>query len=76
MAVTRDTPKAWAHAAGTPEPLYEKLSPGPGRLTSKVAERQSTRLHGAVIKVLAKQGYDAVRVRDFVALAQVSTRVF
>jgi AcrR family transcriptional regulator len=68
--------EASAQAADGTEALYEKLSPGPGRLTSEVAEHQSARIHGAMIKATAKQGYDAVRVRDVVALAGVSSRAF
>jgi AcrR family transcriptional regulator len=74
--VTREAPRARALAAGRPEALYDKLPPGPGRLTSEVADHQSTRIHGAMIKATATQGYDAVRVRDVVALAGVSTRAF
>jgi TetR/AcrR family transcriptional regulator len=76
VALTREAPEAQAQSAGRPEPLYDKLPPGPGRLTSEVADHQSTRIHGAMIKATAMQGYDAVRVRDVVALAGVSTRAF
>jgi AcrR family transcriptional regulator len=76
VAVTRAVLRAPAQALEAPEALYDKLPPGPGRLTSEVAENQSTRIHGAMIKATARQGYDGVRVRDVVALAGVSTRAF
>lgn len=76
MAAAPEAQGSPARSLGTPEALYDKLSPGPGRLTSDVAEHQSARIHGAMITATAKQGYDAVRVRDVVALAGVSTRAF
>lgn len=53
-----------------------KLSPGPGRLRKEVAAHQLTRIHRALIDVVAERGYKALRVRDVVRRAEVSTRAF
>lgn len=53
-----------------------KLSPGPGMLASDVAAHQSARIHRAMIEIVAGQGYDAVKVRELVHLAGVSSRAF
>lgn len=59
-----------------PEAFYDKLRPGPGRRTAEVAAHQSTRIHRAMTEIVADRGYDAVKVRDVVTLAGVSTRAF
>ena len=76
MPVTREVQRAPARAAGAPEALYNKLRPGPGRRTSDVADHQSVRIRGAMVKATAAQGYGAVKVKDVVSLAGVSTRSF
>ncbi len=59
-----------------PEALYEKLPPGPGRLASEVADHQRARIHNAMVELVGERGYAAVRMRDVVRLAGVSTRSF
>lgn len=58
------------------EAPYGKLSPGPGRPADQVAEHQRRRIQGAMIQIVAERGYGALRVRDLVHLAGVSSRTF
>jgi AcrR family transcriptional regulator len=53
-----------------------KLSPGPGMPASDVAAHQSARVHRAMIEIVADRGYEAVKVRELVHLAGISTRAF
>jgi AcrR family transcriptional regulator len=53
-----------------------KLSPGPGLPAKKVAAHQLVRIHRAMTEIVAAQGYKALKVRDVVRLAEVSTRAF
>ncbi len=53
-----------------------KLSPGPGRGAKQVAAHQLARIYEATIQLVAEHGYKALKVRDIVALAEVSTRAF
>jgi AcrR family transcriptional regulator len=63
--------------AGTPGPLYKRLPRGPHRLApSDVARHQRLRIHGAMVRAVAAEGYDAVTVRLLIALAGVSRRSF
>jgi AcrR family transcriptional regulator len=54
----------------------DKLSPGPGLPASEVAAHQLARVQGALVQVVAEQGYDGVKVRDIVRVAGVSSRAF
>jgi AcrR family transcriptional regulator len=54
----------------------DKLHPGPGMDASDVAAHQSARIHRAMIEVVADQGYEAVKVRELVHLAGVSSAAF
>jgi AcrR family transcriptional regulator len=65
-----------AQDARPPEALYDKLSPGPGRLASDVAAHQRARIHSAMVELVGERGYAAVKMRDVVRLAGVSTRSF
>lgn len=73
---------AVSEAAPTPgllersEPLYDKLSPGPGRSAREVASSQRARLHGAMIEIVGRRGYSEVTVRELSRLAGVSTGTF
>jgi AcrR family transcriptional regulator len=53
-----------------------KLSPGPGLGAQEVAAHQLARLYEATIQLVAESGYKALKVRDVVARAEVSTRAF
>lgn len=53
-----------------------KLSPGPGLSAAEVAANQLDRVHGALIQVVAENGYDGVKVRDIVRVAGISSRSF
>lgn len=53
-----------------------KLSPGPGLSAEKVAASQLARIYDATIGIVAEQGYKALKVRDVVSYAEVSTRAF
>jgi TetR/AcrR family transcriptional regulator len=53
-----------------------RLSPGPGMAAKDVAAHQLNRIHAATIDIVAEQGYGALRVRDVVRHAEVSTRAF
>lgn len=53
-----------------------KLSPGPGLPPQQVAAHQLARIHRATIAIVAEQGYRALKVRDIVRQAEVSTRAY
>jgi len=53
-----------------------KLSPGPGLPSRQVAVHQLARIHKATIEIAAEQGYRALKVRDIVRKAGVSTRAY
>lgn len=53
-----------------------RLSPGPGMSASDVASHQLARIHAATVSLVAEHGYQALKVRDVVRYAQVSTRAF
>lgn len=53
-----------------------KLSPGPGMAAKDVAAHQLDRIHKATVGIVAEQGYKALKVRDVVSYAEVSTRAF
>ncbi len=76
MAVTREASRVASPAPGDSEPPFGKLAPGPGRTASEVAAHQCTRIRHAMIKLVAERGYAAVKVRDLVEMAGVSTRAF
>lgn len=73
MAVARE---ATPNTAGLSPSSYNKLSPGPGRTAGQVSKHQRARIHAAMIELVAQQGYKAVKVRELVRLASVSTRTF
>lgn len=56
--------------------LPRKLPPGPGKAAKDVAAHQLARIHGAMIELVAENGYRALKVRDLVRRAEVSTRAF
>lgn len=53
-----------------------RLSPGPGLGAREVAAHQLARIYEATIQIVAEHGYKALKVRDVVSLAEVSTRAF
>jgi AcrR family transcriptional regulator len=53
-----------------------KLSPGPGLPAREVAASQLARIHEATTGIVAQHGYQALKVRDVVSYAEVSTRAF
>jgi AcrR family transcriptional regulator len=53
-----------------------KLSPGPGLGPKDVAAHQLARIRSATIGIVAENGYEALKVRDIVGYAEVSTRAF
>ena len=53
-----------------------KLSPGPGLGAREVAAHQLARIYEATTQIVAERGYRALKVRDVVARAEVSTRAF
>jgi AcrR family transcriptional regulator len=58
-------------------PLYKRLPRGPHQLGRRaVAQHQRTRIQGAMVQAVAASGYDAVSVRQVIALAGVSRRSF
>ncbi len=57
------------------EPV-SKLRPGPGLPAEDVAAHQIARIQAAVVALVAERGYAAVKMRDIVATAGVSTRAF
>jgi AcrR family transcriptional regulator len=53
-----------------------KLSPGPGKAAAEVTAHQRARIQDAMIKIVAGRGYEAVKVRELVVQAGVSSRAF
>ena len=53
-----------------------KLPPGPGRPAKQVAAHQLARILEATTGIVAEQGYGALKVREVVGYAEVSTRAF
>jgi AcrR family transcriptional regulator len=60
----------------SPDSSYAKLSPGPGKNAAEVAAHQRTRVHDAMIEIVAEGGYRTVTVRDLARRASVSSRAF
>ncbi|HWI95180.1 MAG TPA: TetR/AcrR family transcriptional regulator [Solirubrobacterales bacterium] len=67
------TPEARAASVDRPS---GKLSPGPGLAQRDVAAHQLARIHRATVGIVAEEGYKALKVRDVVRRAEVSTRAF
>jgi AcrR family transcriptional regulator len=59
-----------------PAGLRKRLSPGPGLAAREVAAHQLARIHEATIQLVAEHGYKALKVREIVGVAEVSTRAF
>lgn len=55
---------------------YAKLKPGPALPPADVAANQLSRIHQAMIEIVAEGGYDAFKVRDVARRAHVSSRSF
>lgn len=55
---------------------FDQLKPGPGASADEVAANQTLRIRRAMIESVAEQGYGAVKVRDVVRRAGVSSRSF
>jgi AcrR family transcriptional regulator len=65
--------------AGGPEAAGRRLGrlkPGPGMDAEDVNAHQAARICRAMTEIVADYGYDAVKVREIVKLAGVSTRTF
>lgn len=59
------------------EPLFPRLSGGPGRMKAEeVARHQKDRLEGAILEAVARHGFPATTVRELVTLAGVSKSTF
>ncbi len=60
-----------------PSPLYRRLPHGPsGMARSEVERNQRSRLCGAMIEAVARNGYEQTTVAHVIALAGVSRRAF
>lgn len=59
-----------------PQPLFQKLKPGPGLPAERVQADQRRRLHGATVAVVDREGCDRLRVRSLARGAGVSTATF
>lgn len=75
MAATRERQER-NNAVTDPLVSGQKLSPGPGMLASEVGAHQSARIQKAMVEIVAERGYSAVKVRELVLLAGVSSRAF
>jgi AcrR family transcriptional regulator len=76
MGAKHKAPDAAARSVGPSLAPTGKLKPGPGLPATQVAEHQRARIHSAMIEIVAAHGYSAVKVREVVLLAGVSTRAF
>jgi AcrR family transcriptional regulator len=56
--------------------LFRKLKPGPGHSAEEVFADQHARLQGAMVELVAENGYSGLTVRDLSRAAGVSTRTF
>lgn len=74
MSATHDLQQAGP--AGTQGRRAGQLKPGPGMDPADVESSQAARIFQAMTEVVAGQGYDAVKVREVVKLAGVSTKTF
>jgi AcrR family transcriptional regulator len=54
----------------------EQLKPGPGLSAGEVTAHQTARVFQAMTEIVAECGYDAVKVREVVKLAGVSSKSF
>jgi AcrR family transcriptional regulator len=64
-------------SAADARPLFGRLPHGPHRLDRRaVLLHQRTRIHGAMIEAIARDRYQAVSVKQVIALAGVSRRSF
>jgi AcrR family transcriptional regulator len=65
------------NGVGHVAPLYKRLPHGPHRLDrDEVIANQRTRIHGAMIEAVARNGYEQTSVKEVIALAGVSRRSF
>lgn len=60
----------------TSDERFGHLKPGPGMNSDQVAAHQAARVHQAMIDIVAERGYGAVKVREVVKLASVSSKSF
>jgi AcrR family transcriptional regulator len=67
---------AVAPALDSPEALFTKLSPGPGKPAAEVRDHQRVRIQSAMVELVADRGAAEVGVRDLVSLAKVSSKAF
>jgi AcrR family transcriptional regulator len=59
------------------EPLFPRLSGGPGRMPAAyVARHQKARLEGAMVEAVSRHGYAGTTLRELVTLAGVSKSTF
>lgn len=62
---------------GAVAPLYKRLPHGPHRLERKeVVLHQRSRIHGAMIEAVGRDGYEGTSVKQVIGLAGVSRRSF
>jgi AcrR family transcriptional regulator len=74
MVATQDA--SGPPALESPDSPYAKLSPGPGKNAAEVAAHQRTRIHGAMIEIVAEGKYRTLTVRELARRASVSSRAF
>jgi AcrR family transcriptional regulator len=74
MSARDDSPPATPGETGGVE--FAQLKPGPGTPPAEVAVHQEARLRRAMIEIVAECGYEAVKVRDVVKVAGVSSKTF
>ncbi len=66
-----------SRSSDRPAPLYQRLPRGPHHLgREEVVRHQRLRMHGAMVEAVAASGYAGVSVKQVIALAGVSRRVF
>lgn len=58
-------------------PIYQRLPHGPHRMArGEVVRHQRTRIHGAMVEAVSRNGYERTSVKQVIGLAGVSRRSF
>lgn len=62
--------------SGSSRSSRDKLRPGPGLPRGDVVAHQRARIHRAVVEIVARRGYESLRIVEILRLAGVSSHTF